>query len=677
MHRPRQGWWTVFAAALGTAVSPAVKADPPIGEGDETKAGEVEAVVLPTVTVTGAGARVLNADDAVAGSVLLPEDFGMAGDSLPEVLDREAGVRITRFGGPAAFSTLSIRGSTAEQVLIVIDGIPLPSALGGPIDLSKLPLGAIERVEIYRGAAPLVFGQSAIGGVVSVTTRAATERELSVTAAAGSFAAREARLHYSEAYENWDAAMGIDYGGWGGDFTFVNDNGTRFDPSDDSTVVRRNNDFDRFHWLGKARLYIDESWTLTAVNWFFAREQGVPGLGQFETRKSRHWVNENLAVLSLTGNGLANGWVDVTARVAFHYSHSSFRDPLNEVGLSGDETRDDTYAPYVTLVGKLTPVQGWDITGQASYRFEGIGTTKAGDESGGWQRHQATAGVESGWLFGSISTRLIPSARVEWIESRVGDSDPTGQSRGSWRVAAVNQSLPDTRVSISGSRSLRFPSLFELFGDSGRVLGNSALAAEAAYSVDAAVIYDTKLGQSWPLNLEAYGYYSDVTDLIQYVQTAQNTARAENIDSARLWGVEAGLRTDLFAHLRLRGNYTFIDARNTGDVAARQDKVLPFRPASKWFVRAEGYVPDLGHARELALFADMEWMAGNYLDNANLVATSARLFVSVGVAVELSKGWLAASLVARNLLNEASADLIGYPLPGRVLHLSLTLRGLP
>ncbi len=165
-------------------------------------------------------------DRAASGSVLLPEDFDDAGDTLPEVLDQEAGVRVTRLGGPASFSTLSIRGSTSDQVLVVLDGVSLDSAAGGPVDLSRIPLENVERIEIYRGVSPLAFGASPIGGVVSVSTRTPRQRQLTLSGGGGSFASREARLFYAEPHDTWEVGVGLDYSGWEGAFPYVNDNGT-------------------------------------------------------------------------------------------------------------------------------------------------------------------------------------------------------------------------------------------------------------------------------------------------------------------------------------------------------------------------------------------------------------------------------------------------------------------
>ncbi len=645
---------------------------------------EEETATLEGVTVRGAReSRDLSQDRAASGSVLLPEDFDDAGDTLPEVLDQEAGVRVTQMGGPASFSTLSIRGSTSDQVLVVLDAVPLNSAAGGPVDLSRIPLGNVGRIEIYRGVSPLLLGSSAIGGTVSISTRTAHERQLTLSAGGGSFASREARVFYAEPQDTWDVALGLDYSGWDGSFSYENDNGTRFDPSDDRMVTRRNNGFDQVNLLGKARLHLDQSWTLSLMEWFFWRSQGVPGLGQYETKKSHYESLDSLTALSIRGENLAD-MVDVGIQAGFRASQSQFDDPLDEIGLANDGSEDRSLAPSLSSTVEVRPFSWWDIRGQAGYRYEVLqpsGNSLAASSS---SRHSVTAGLESGFHLEPADLLILPSGRMEWADNKMNLSGSTSgettesessQTEFSWRAALVNTSIPDTKLSVSGGRAVRLPSLFELFGNSGRVIGNPDLLAEEAINIDGGIIYDsTMLPPEYRLRLEFYGFYSEVKNLIQFVQTAQNVSKAENVDEARMWGLEAGLRSDLFKHLRLYGNYTFLDAVNTGEVAARKDKNLPFRPASKWYVRAEGYVTEIPKMKELALFVDTEWIAGNFLDNANLVSTNDRFYLNTGLSLELQRSIASLSFTANNLTDERTADLAGYPLPGRSFHFLITMR---
>src|SRR6185295_7055322 len=117
----------------------------------------------------------------------------------------------------------------------------LNTATGGGVDLGALPLGDIERVEVYRGMSPLGFGASAIGGVVSLTTRAPDTTAVSADLLGGSFGTTGAGASGSFAGSRVRLYAGAHLLGSQGDFTYRSDNGSTIEPGDDATLVRENN----------------------------------------------------------------------------------------------------------------------------------------------------------------------------------------------------------------------------------------------------------------------------------------------------------------------------------------------------------------------------------------------------------------------------------------------------
>ncbi|MDT8339973.1 MAG: TonB-dependent receptor [Longimicrobiales bacterium] len=71
-----------------------------------------------------------------------------------------------------AQADVSIRGSTFEQILVLVDGVRMSDAQTGHFDLNlAIPLDRVERVEILRGPASAVYGADAVGGVINIVTR--------------------------------------------------------------------------------------------------------------------------------------------------------------------------------------------------------------------------------------------------------------------------------------------------------------------------------------------------------------------------------------------------------------------------------------------------------------------------------------------------------------------------
>ena len=631
-------------------------------------------------------------DRAAAGTVITREGFDDPGESLPDLLDEQVGVRVLKLGGPGSLATLSIRGSNADQVLVTLDGVPLNSSAGGPVDLSRLPLGNLERVEIYRGASPVDLGGAAIGGVLALTSRGSQRRQLSAGLGLGSYGSREATIFLSEPRERWDLALGIDYSGWEGDFDYPHDNGTRFDDSDDTWATRQNNRFDQINSLAKARLQLDDegAWQLRFVDWLFWRGAGVPGLGLYETRETSLDTLENLAALRLEGVALADGAVDLAVTSSLRFSRSHLLDPLSEVGLRADDSLDETFAPDTSVTLSLFPASWWDVKVRAAYRYEhversaghGAGTAPAEEAGDGAtassSRQSVNLAAETGLRVAALDLLVLPSSRVEWIDSGSSAAalDAGTQSQDAWRfdgrLALVNESLPFTSLRLSAGSAHRQPSLFELFGNSGAVIGNPGLAPERSLNAELGLLHAASyLPRPCRLRLEAHAFVSEVTDLIQFVSTAQHVSRAENLERARLLGLEASLRADLFQHLRLTTNYSRLHARNRGDQAARSDKALPLRPASRWHGRVELYRGAWGWLKGAATWVETDWIAGNYLDNANLVWLPHRQTVGLGAELRVSPADLRLAVSVKNLGAEQSLDLVGHPVPGRLFNLSL------
>jgi outer membrane cobalamin receptor len=95
------------------------------------------------------------------------------GVDLTRVLDRVPGLTWSRTGGLGAQTAVRLRGGEGQHTLVLVDGVRVedPSAPSGGFDFGTLTSSGIERIEVLRGSNSVVWGSSAIGGVIAVTTR--------------------------------------------------------------------------------------------------------------------------------------------------------------------------------------------------------------------------------------------------------------------------------------------------------------------------------------------------------------------------------------------------------------------------------------------------------------------------------------------------------------------------
>ena len=131
-------------------------------------AAETADTVIVTATRTAQ-----TVDDTLASvSVITREDIEASGaQDVIDLLRLQAGVDVTRSGGPGTNTDVYLRGTSNKQSLILIDGMRAASATTGGFAWSKLNLADVERIEIVRGPNASLYGSDAIGGVIQIFTR--------------------------------------------------------------------------------------------------------------------------------------------------------------------------------------------------------------------------------------------------------------------------------------------------------------------------------------------------------------------------------------------------------------------------------------------------------------------------------------------------------------------------
>ena len=165
----------VVALLLSSATASRAEEPPPV---------VLDEQVVRVSRATAAG------DPTGAATVVEASRFLGEAKDVAQLVATAPGVAVNDYGGLGQLTTVSIRGSTADGVLVLLDGLPLNTAFGGAVDLSSIPRGWIERIEVLRGPEGALFGAGALGGVVNVVTRRAAAGQWSAEGSAGSFGSR-------------------------------------------------------------------------------------------------------------------------------------------------------------------------------------------------------------------------------------------------------------------------------------------------------------------------------------------------------------------------------------------------------------------------------------------------------------------------------------------------------
>jgi iron complex outermembrane receptor protein len=615
-------------------------------------------------------------DQSAFVTVIKSEEFQEEFTSIPEVLEQSVGLNVRNFGGLGAFSTASIRGSSAEQVTVLLDGIPLNRGRNAVVNLSNIPLRSVERIEIYRGAAPLRFRSSAIGGVINIVTKRIKEGfSHQVSGSYGSFNTYEAAGTSTGQVQKAGYLLSASTSGSDGDFEFEDDNGTPLNPSDDTKKKRENNDFTAYDILGKMSYDFSTTFRLEASNNFFAKEEGVPGISSNQSQNARLETDRN--ILSVKGLKERFFLPNLDAEFTGYYliEKTNFDDPDGEIGVGRQDTTDDS--------------NGWGLDGYVSYYwgdhqilsflgsfqqeiFDSKDNLAKIKDSDTQTRNIYQAGIEDEIYLWHERLTFAPQLLYTYLQNDFGGDVsslpfpvPSADDDDflSGKIGAKFQVWNGLYLKGNLGRFYRYPTLTELFGDRGVVIGNPDLKPEEGINADIGMTFkmqDFKLGKL-PVNRlygEAVYFRNAVDDLVLFQQTSQRTVQPVNISQAEVEGVELNWGFTVFNHFALSGNYTYQDAKNTSDIPFLNGNRLPGVPENELFLRTELF------NRWTKLFYEYNYLSDNFLDQANIRKVDSRNIHNAGISVYPFK-FTTVTFEVKNIGDEQVADVLGFPLPGR------------
>lgn len=127
---------------------------------------------LDNVIVT-ATRTAITTDDALAPVEVISRDMiaRSQATSLTDLLRGRAGINLSNQGGAGKLTSVFVRGSESDHILVLVDGVRIGSATSGQAAFQDLPVALIDRIEIVRGPRSSLYGSDAIGGVIQIFTR--------------------------------------------------------------------------------------------------------------------------------------------------------------------------------------------------------------------------------------------------------------------------------------------------------------------------------------------------------------------------------------------------------------------------------------------------------------------------------------------------------------------------
>jgi outer membrane cobalamin receptor len=668
--------WLAILAALAT---PALADPEPTGL--QPANGEGERRRIPAARVTALRMAELPEDPSSFTTVLESSDFQGEHRSAAELLSRSVGVQVRDLGGPGQLAEVSIRGSTGQQVVVLLAGVRLNSAQSGAVDLSTIPFDLVERIEVSRGGGSVQVGSDAVGGVVNIITRRpGAEPRSSFSLSGGSFGTWEGSVSYdARVGPGRDLVLGYQGFRTKGDWDFQSTEVVAVVDSPSAEFHRVNNRSESHAGLLRLGRDLGESARLSASNHLLFSSRGQPGLdtgaGELGAQSPRAHARttRNVFDLLLELEDLAGGALRSELRASHRYDRGRFTDPASDFGPAIDSKRTNRATGLRAALEAEKKLARMEHL--LSLSLEGRRDALESNDFGDPTRLVFGAFLQDELALFDRRVVLSPALRYDHSEGLGSEWVP--------RLGLVLAPLPWLRIKGNLERSYRVPSFDELFFQgSGDIRGNPNLEPEDARNADVGLeVAADRLLLLENLRLEASVFYSDIENSIVFQQVSPSIVQATNTNDARIRGVELAGSFGLLGWLQLSGNWTRLDVDPKGpsfDLVLEQgDRVLPGRAENEHSLRLQigppsGLFKLVGERHHTSQIPTSE--SGNSY-------VSARTVYHASAALDLAQlspfesRWLPGSLIASvtgsNLGDRSVRDDMGFARPGRIVTFKL------
>lgn len=155
-------------------------------------------------------------------TVIRPDDYKGEQKDLPDLLKMVPGVHVRELNGKGQYTTVSVRGSTAAQVGVFVDGVLFNLGGDAAADISTIPVHNVERIEVYRGYIPARFGGTFMGGVINIVTKRPTKANVQASFGKSSFGGYKGNLQIDAPLGGGALMVGINRDQSDGDFRYKN-----------------------------------------------------------------------------------------------------------------------------------------------------------------------------------------------------------------------------------------------------------------------------------------------------------------------------------------------------------------------------------------------------------------------------------------------------------------------
>lgn len=531
---------------------------------------------------------------------------------VSEPLDRLTSSSVINYGSLGALKSIRLRGSTAEQVLVLVDSRPINDPRSGQPELHQIPIDTIERIEVIKGPASAIYGSSALGGVVNIITKKPSEKpKTTFESKFGTFETFHESFSHSAT---------------------VKDLGYYFNYAYDSSLGHRDNAQYRAHnWTSKLNYNVGEHNRLYFNAGYFEDELGTPGtvttpdLDDFQFDFKNYLDLGWSAQIFEDANINLRGYQNVD-RLEFVESYNplnknSAKSKVRGLVVQYDQEFSDFYKLIVGFDGKDNKVNSSTV---GKHRYV----------------------VRSPFLQNEVSVgeNLNLNFGARW-------DNYSNFGKGSTPSAGLSYKITErAKLRANYSKGFRAPTFNDLYWPfDGFSQGNPDLRPEKGWTWEGGFDIEYSNG----LEINATYFTTKLKDLINWAPGTDFVWRPTNVDSAQIDGVEFKTSMPLLKGLSTNLGYTYLNAMDTN-----RDRYLTYRAKHKI---------DFGLTYELNSKFNIKFygqsLGRRYINMSNSSLLQEDLITYLDASYKINNN-LTTTLSIDNIFNKRYSRVYDYPMPG-------------
>ncbi|NHZ36334.1 TonB-dependent receptor [Massilia rubra] len=576
------------------------------------------AQALPEVTITGARFASDPALAPIGATVISADDIRRAGAADVNQAIRKVGGVYGRqsLDGSPDFS-LDLRGfgtNSSQNMVVTLDGVRMSESELSNATLSSIPIETVERIEIIRGGASVLYGEGATGGVIHIVTKRpqANGRRGMLRAEMGQFGQRDLRAALAQSWNGFalDASVGS----------------ARTDNYRDHNAFELDTFSGGAQWAyqggragvryDRARQESDLPGALSARQFGDnPRQANTPDdVGALDSDRLTAFAEQRIGAVDLAAELSRR---ERTARSTYFYTLEGAR----VASKATYESVQTQFSPRVRHLGQMGGMLNELVAGVDLVKWTRV-TDSDYSNADATQKSKALYLRDELTFGGEHKARVAVGARRERFEKEATDTlafakpYDTRQTLNAWEVQGSVDVMPAVNLYAKAGRSYRVANVDE----NGYRSSPGLLAPQTSRDLELGLVYGTA-----SLGASARMFRHQLRNEIFYDPSVNGGYGANtNLDPTQRKGVEVDAHASIARDWRVSGNWQYVRARFTEGRNAGSEMVL----VPKNVVSARlAWVPGNGHSADIgAQWAGKQRFGADFANTCGVRISSATTF---------------------------------------------------